>query len=1075
MRRPLVLLGVPALLAALLVAPAAAVSDPVVVVDDFEAPLSQGTTAEGTAIGWGSFQDPDSTFLYQPSDSPPAGRPDAGPDNTVLEVTTRVASFTGVSHFFTDDAVTEWVPQDWSGYEGFALWVYGQDSGTGLFVDVLDNRNPGSTGDDAERWTVSFADDFSGWQLLEWSWDEFARKGIGNGAPDDGLNLTEVHGWAFGVTSTGGDEVTYYLDDVQVFGVRPLELAWSSPIITVEESVGTATATATLTRASDTPITVDVVTADVDDRTSSEDLIATPGRDYVPTSSTLTFAPGETEATFSVEVLDDGRAEVDETVHLHMTAVTGVDDPGPAGRASLSITDSDPVDPRLVESFEDRYAPALRETAGETSMQVREIAQGDADARPGQEPFETVLDVSGEGTVGRDLPLPEDYSAATGLTFWLHGTGDGSELEVRLLDNRAPDPGPDGWELTWSDEFDAPAGTPADPDSWTYETGGWGWGNQELQYYTDSTENAAHDGEGNLVITTRAVDDPEAADLPCWYGPCTHTSARLITEGKQEFAYGRIEASVRTGDGTGIWPAFWSLGNDFREVGWPQTGEIDVMEYVGRIPGEIFGTIHGPGYSGGESFSSGQIQVDPAPPEDFLEYAVVWQPELITWEVTDGAGTRQYHEAVPADVAPDEWVFEHPFTLLLNVALGGNFGGPLGDDLDLPQETRADWVRVYQAPDTAERFTATVVDDTAGWSQVSVPFAALERAADQPEGAPDDGLTLSEVWGWQVGLPDAQERSLDALRLGLVTPSGAEVERVAGADRVATSVAVSQRQHPDGAPDAVLARSDEYADALYGGPLAASVDGPVLLTGGDELDPRVVDELVRLGVERVWLVGGTAALSEQVETAAEDQGEVVRLGGATRAETAGLVAAQLDSAGAYLVQGYGERGWVDAVSASGLAAREGSPVLPARGDGLPEATFDALCSRDSVVVVGGTAAVPASAVEALQGCDDPPAVTRVGGVDRYDTSARLLARGLDGGATAAVWLATGQEYADALSAGPAAGDGLGLLLVDPSAAALPDVLVGLLDDDGVEADEVVVVGGPAALPRSLEQSLIAGG
>ena len=1074
MRRPLVLTAVTALLAGLLAGPAAAVSDPVVVVDDIEAPLSQGQTAEGTAIGWGSFQDPESTFAYQPSDSPPAPRPDAGPENTVLEVTTEVAAFTGVSHFFTDDTVTEWVPQDWSGYEGFALWVYGQDTGTGLFVDVLDNRTPGSTSDDAERWTVSFVDDFSGWQLLEWTWDEFARKGVGNGAPDDGFGLSEVHGWAFGATSTGGAEVTWYLDDVQVFGVRPLELAWSSPIIGVDESVGTATATATLTRPSDTEITVDVVTADVQNRTSSEDLIATPDRDYVPTSATLTFAPGETEATFSVEVLDDGRAEVDETVHLHMRDVTGVEDPGPAGRTSLSITDDDPVDPRLVESFEDRFAPALLGTTGATSMSAREIAAGDADARPGQEQFETVLDVSGEGTAGREFPLPEDFSAASGLTFWLYGTGDGSELDVTLLDNRAPDPGPDGWELTWSDEFDAAAGEPADPESWTYETGGWGWGNQELQYYTDSTDNAAHDGQGNLVITTREVEDPEAADLPCWYGPCTHTSARLITEGKQEFAYGRIEARVRTGDGTGIWPAFWSLGNDFREVGWPQTGEIDVMEYVGRIPGEIFGTIHGPGYSGGESFSSGQIQVDPGPPEDFLEYAIIWQPGLIEWEVTDGDGTRKYHEAMPADVAPDEWVFEHPFTLLLNVALGGNFGGALGDDLDLPQETRADWVRVYQAPDSAERFTATVVDDTAGWSQVSVPFGAFERDADQPEGAPDDGLTLSEVWGWQVGLPDDQERSLDAVRLGLVTPSGAEVERVAGEDRVATSVALSQRQHADGAADAVLARSDLYADALYGGPLAASVDGPVLLTGGDGLDERVAGELARLGVERVWLVGGTAALSEQVETAAAEQGEVVRFAGQTRAETAALVAEQLDGDGAYLVRGYGERGWVDAVSASGLAARDGSPILPARDGQLPAATLDALCSREDVVVVGGTAAVPGSAVDALQGCDATPAVTRVGGADRYDTSGQLFARGLDG-AEGDVWLATGSDYPDALSAGPAAGEGVGLLLVDPAAAGLADVLVDLLDGDGQQADGVVVVGGTAALPRTLEQALLATG
>ena len=295
-----------------------------------------------------------------------------------------------------------------------------------------------------------------------------------------------------------------------------------------------------------------------------------------------------------------------------------------------------------------------------------------------------------------------------------------------------------------SDGFDGPAGAPANPENWTYETGGWGWGNDELQYYTDSTDNAALDGDGNLVITAREID-PAATDLECWYGPCEYTSARLITEQKQEFEYGRIESRVQVPEGSGIWPAVWSLGTDFREVGWPQTGEIDVMEFVGRLPNEIFGTIHGPGYSGGQSF--GGIYDFGAPvPGDWHEFAAEWTPEQIVWSV-DGI---VYHQADPADVAPNEWVFDHPFSLLTNVAIGGNFGGALGDDLEFPQSLTVDYVRVYQAPDTAERFTASIVDRTAGWHEVTIPFDAFVRADEQPAGAPDDGLTLTDVRGYSL-------------------------------------------------------------------------------------------------------------------------------------------------------------------------------------------------------------------------------------------------------------------------------------------------------------------------------------
>ena len=310
-----------------------------------------------------------------------------------------------------------------------------------------------------------------------------------------------------------------------------------------------------------------------------------------------------------------------------------------------------------------------------------------------------------------------------------NSTGTGDTITLELLDNRAPDPGKDGWSLVWSDEFNDPAGTPPNPENWSYEIGDGtvngipGWGNAELQYYTDDPANAATDGAGNLVITAR-----DAEGLTCYYGPCEYTSARLLSANKVEVAYGRIESRIQVPDGEdGLWPAFWSLGTDINEVDWPQTGEIDFMEYVSRIPDEVFGTIHGPGYSGGQSFGD-TYNFPGGVAGSFHTYTIEWQPDLIEWYV-DGI---LFHTATPADVAPNEWVFNDPVFILLNMAIGGNFGGAVSPDLTFPQEMVIDYVRVYQGPDTAERFEATFVDDFTGWQEITVPFTAFSRSAEQP-------------------------------------------------------------------------------------------------------------------------------------------------------------------------------------------------------------------------------------------------------------------------------------------------------------------------------------------------------
>ena len=164
----------------------------------------------------------------------------------------------------------------------------------------------------------------------------------------------------------------------------------------------------------------------------------------------------------------------------------------------------------------------------------------------------------------------------------------------------------------------------------------------------NSTENAATDGQGNLVITLRG-EDPATTDLVCWYGPCEYTSARLISQNKAEFEYGRVEARVQVPTGSaGLWPAFWMLGDDIGQVGWPQTGEIDIMEYVSRIPNEVFGTIHGPGYSGGSGFGKTQPIDGGVAATGYHTFAIEWGPDEIHWYV-DGIN---YHNAGPTRCGP---------------------------------------------------------------------------------------------------------------------------------------------------------------------------------------------------------------------------------------------------------------------------------------------------------------------------------------------------------------------------------------------------------------------------------------
>jgi beta-glucanase (GH16 family) len=281
-------------------------------------------------------------------------------------------------------------------------------------------------------------------------------------------------------------------------------------------------------------------------------------------------------------------------------------------------------------------------------------------------------DAAPSGAAGRDAATTRDAATAD------------ASSETDAGPNPDSDAALPGWTLTFQEEFDGPEGTGVDTSKWTPVDRGDGFGNNELQFYTPRTENARMDGDGSLIIEAREED----------YMGRGYTSARLESSGKFEQAYGRFEIRARVPFGQGIWPAFWLLGNDIGSVSWPQCGEIDILEQVGRTPSTNYGSLHGPGYSGGNPLSA-QYQLPGGArfADDFHDYAIEWEPDEVRWYV-DG---NLYHTRTPGDVpSGGEWVYDHPFFLILNVAVGGAFPGSPDDSTEFPQRLLVDYVRVYE-------------------------------------------------------------------------------------------------------------------------------------------------------------------------------------------------------------------------------------------------------------------------------------------------------------------------------------------------------------------------------------------
>lgn len=277
-------------------------------------------------------------------------------------------------------------------------------------------------------------------------------------------------------------------------------------------------------------------------------------------------------------------------------------------------------------------------------------------------------------------PLAGTYDVT--LTIWgpLNSIVDTKSIS-KTITIESDDPDYDTSEtLVWSDEFSSSS---VNTDYWTFETGSGGWGNDELQNYTDGDNASIEDGV--LVITAEKVNDDKTAG--------SYTSTRMITWGKKEFTYGRMEIRAKLPSGTGVWPAIWMLGTNLSTAGWPACGEIDIMEYVGYDPYNVHSSLHTTS-SSGSTINTSNLTVENCE-DEFNVYGMIWTEDSISFYVNDQ--DNPFYTYAPTVKTDDNWPFDEPQFFILNLAVGGTWGGAQGiDNTIFPQTLEIDYVRVYQ-------------------------------------------------------------------------------------------------------------------------------------------------------------------------------------------------------------------------------------------------------------------------------------------------------------------------------------------------------------------------------------------
>jgi len=283
----------------------------------------------------------------------------------------------------------------------------------------------------------------------------------------------------------------------------------------------------------------------------------------------------------------------------------------------------------------------------------------------------------------------------------------------------------DSWKLVWSDEFDG-TGLP-DASRWSWDVGGGGWGNNEQEFYTDKRlENARQEG-GNLVIEARR----EAWDTR------SYTSARLVTRGKGDWLYGRVEVKALLPTGRGMWPAIWLLPTDWKYGDWPKSGELDIMENVGYDPDRIHSNIHTQAYNHTIGTNKGANRLVTSPSANWHVYRLDWYPDRVEYFI-DGEPLFTFRNEGTGSAV---WPFDQRFHLILNVAVGGSWGGAQGiDDAIFPQTMKVDWVRVYQQDSAGP---TTLSTRTVGQGRIDV--APAKTTWDRTETAQ---ATAVPATGW---------------------------------------------------------------------------------------------------------------------------------------------------------------------------------------------------------------------------------------------------------------------------------------------------------------------------------------
>ncbi len=249
--------------------------------------------------------------------------------------------------------------------------------------------------------------------------------------------------------------------------------------------------------------------------------------------------------------------------------------------------------------------------------------------------------------------------------------------------------GPQGtFQQVFLDDFNGPAGSSPDATSWNLEVNGRP-ANDEQEYYTSRPDNVALDGNGNLVITALQEHYAYATGLTSTQ---PYTSGRLNTSGKVETTYGRIEARIKLPTGKGMWPAFWMLGDNYSTVGWPACGEIDIMELAGSDPNKVNGSLHAPGYSGVGALTGSYVLDSGTFGDDFHVFAVEWAPDGIRWLVDEVP--YEAHTVAGVNSLDEKWIFDHPFNVILNLAVGGNYDGNPTSSTQFPAQMLVDYVKV---------------------------------------------------------------------------------------------------------------------------------------------------------------------------------------------------------------------------------------------------------------------------------------------------------------------------------------------------------------------------------------------